>query len=240
MRRLLSIAAFFLVVAVVSARAQRGGMHSAGGSHGGFSGHSGFVGHGSGGPHFGGAGFGGSRLGSGFGSHVGPGSRSFSRGDHFHGERFHGRGFRRGCFGCFGYGYPYYSYYDPYWWYDSYSSYNADNERERLEADEMNSENLDEQRMREQDQDAYAQPRRGRMSVQASIPRREEESESPTTALVFLDQHVEEVKNYAIAGGTLWVFNDHQAGKKIPLAQLDLDATAKMNDDRGVDFQVPR
>jgi len=48
------------------------------------------------------------------------------------------------------------------------------------------------------------------------------------------------VRNYAIAGGTLWVLNDHQAGKKIPLAQLDLDATVKMNDDRGVDFQVPR
>jgi hypothetical protein len=47
------------------------------------------------------------------------------------------------------------------------------------------------------------------------------------------------VRNYAIAGGTLWVLNDHQAGKKIPLAQLDLQATVKMNDDRGVDFQVP-
>ena len=62
----------------------------------------------------------------------------------------------------------------------------------------------------------------------------------PPTALVFRDQHVEEVRNYAIAGGTLWVLNDHQAGKKIPLAQLDLQATVKMNDDRGVDFQVPR
>ena len=105
----------------------------------------------------------------------------------------------------------------------------------------MNAENLDEQRMREQDQDAFAQPRRGRMSVSAIVPRpREEENQAATTALVFLDQHVEEIKNYAIAAGTLWVLNDHQAGKKIPLAQLDLDATIKMNDDRGVDFQVPR
>jgi hypothetical protein len=60
-----------------------------------------------------------------------------------------------------------------------------------------------------------------------------------TTALVFRDQHVLEVRNYAISGGTLWVLND-QAAKKIPLAQLDLDATIKMNDDRGVDFQVPK
>jgi hypothetical protein len=34
------------------------------------------------------------------------------------------------------------------------------------------------------------------------------------------------------------VLND-QAAKKIPLAQLDIEATVKMNDDRGVDFQVP-
>jgi len=31
-----------------------------------------------------------------------------------------------------------------------------------------------------------------------------------------------------------------QAAKKIPLAQLDLPATVKMNDDRGVDFQIPQ
>ena len=60
----------------------------------------------------------------------------------------------------------------------------------------------------------------------------------PATALVFRDKHVEEVRNYAISGGMLWVLNE-QASKKIPLAQLDLDATAKMNDGRGVDFQVP-
>src|ERR1035441_5441193 len=61
----------------------------------------------------------------------------------------------------------------------------------------------------------------------------------PATALVFRDQHIEEVRNYAIAGETLWILND-KAAKKIPLAQLDLAATVKMNDDRGVDFQVPR
>ena len=60
----------------------------------------------------------------------------------------------------------------------------------------------------------------------------------PATALVFHDQHVEEVHNYAISGGMVWVLND-QAAKKIPLAELDIPATVKMNDDRGVDFQVP-
>jgi len=60
----------------------------------------------------------------------------------------------------------------------------------------------------------------------------------PETALVFRDQHVMEVRNYAISGGMVWVLNEDVA-KKIPLDQLDLDATVKMNGERGVDFQVP-
>jgi hypothetical protein len=36
----------------------------------------------------------------------------------------------------------------------------------------------------------------------------------------------------------VWVLNENVA-KKIPLDQLDLDATVKMNGERGVDFQVP-
>ncbi len=75
--------------------------------------------------------------------------------------------------------------------------------------------------------------------LQADVEARNRpKSEEPATALVFRDQHVEEVHNYAIAGGTLWILND-KAAKKIPLARLDIPATVKMNDDRGVDFQVP-
>jgi hypothetical protein len=75
--------------------------------------------------------------------------------------------------------------------------------------------------------------------LQADVEARNRPKEQePATALVFRDQHVEEVHNYAIAGGTLWVLSD-AAAKKIPLAQLDIPATVKMNDDRGVDFQVP-
>jgi hypothetical protein len=96
-------------------------------------------------------------------------------------------------------------------------------ERQRLREDE--------DRDRERDQDLY---------TRRSRPRVEERSPAgPATALVFRDKHVEEIRNYAIAGGTLWVLND-QAAKKIPLAQLDLAATARMNDDRGVDFQLPK
>lgn len=79
-----------------------------------------------------------------------------------------------------------------------------------------------------------------RLQEDVEARNRPKAEEEPATALVFRDKHIEEVRNYAIAGGTLWVLNDNQTGKKIPLADLDLVATAKMNDERGVEFQVPK
>lgn len=63
-------------------------------------------------------------------------------------------------------------------------------------------------------------------------------SDQPQTILVFKDGHQVEVANYAIVGSTLF---DLTAGhrQKIALADLDLTATAKQNDDRGIDFQLP-
>lgn len=81
------------------------------------------------------------------------------------------------------------------------------------------------------DQDAYAQS--------SPAPRPEERMEaSPATVLVFRDQHRQEVQNYAIVGQTLWSFA-LQHTQKIPLSDLDLPATSKANDERGVDFRVP-
>ncbi len=60
----------------------------------------------------------------------------------------------------------------------------------------------------------------------------------PPTVLIFKDGHQSDVLNYAIVGDTLF---DFAAGRtrKILLADLDLPATHKANDDRGVDFQMP-
>ncbi len=60
----------------------------------------------------------------------------------------------------------------------------------------------------------------------------------PVTVLVFKDGHKAEVQNYAIVGDTLFEFSDNRT-HKIQLADLDLTATQKANDDRGVDFQLP-
>jgi hypothetical protein len=60
----------------------------------------------------------------------------------------------------------------------------------------------------------------------------------PSTVLVFKDGHQVDVVNYAIVGDTLFNFADGRT-RKILLADLDLPATHKANDDRGVDFQIP-
>jgi len=60
----------------------------------------------------------------------------------------------------------------------------------------------------------------------------------PATVLVFRDQHRQEIQNYAIVGQTLWTFAP-QRTQKIPLSELDIPATQKANDERGVDFRLP-
>jgi len=60
----------------------------------------------------------------------------------------------------------------------------------------------------------------------------------PTTTLIYKDLHKADVQNYAIVGDTLFAF-DGSLTHKIPLAELDLTATRRANDDRGVEFQLP-
>jgi hypothetical protein len=139
--------------------------------------------------------------------------------------------------------YPYYGYY-PYGFYDPYysgymgSGYQREDDSADADAGQYSAAPSREDDGLQRDvQNLSGKIDRLQADVEArNRPRTEQE---PMTALVFRDQHVEEVRNYAISGGTLWVLNE-KAAKKIPLAQLDLDATAKMNDNRGVDFQVPK
>ena len=60
----------------------------------------------------------------------------------------------------------------------------------------------------------------------------------PSTVLVFKDGHQLEVGNYAIVGTTLYDLSDGRS-RKVQLADLDLGATLKENDQRGVEFQLP-
>jgi len=60
----------------------------------------------------------------------------------------------------------------------------------------------------------------------------------PTTLLVYRDGHQMEAQNYAILGTTVWVFSDHMT-RRVRLADLDLAATERVNEKRGVDFVIP-
>ncbi len=75
-------------------------------------------------------------------------------------------------------------------------------------------------------------------SVQMPAPPPAPEAPQPTSILVFLDGHKIEVTNYAILGDTLYDLTPGHP-RKIALAMLDLNATEKLNSDRGLDFNVP-
>jgi hypothetical protein len=62
--------------------------------------------------------------------------------------------------------------------------------------------------------------------------------DQPQTTLVFKDGQRLDVENYAIVGNTLYDLTPGHR-RKVALAELDLTATAKENDDRGIDFQLP-
>jgi hypothetical protein len=63
-------------------------------------------------------------------------------------------------------------------------------------------------------------------------------ADQPATLLVFKDGRQMEIRNYAIVGDTLVDLTEGHR-RKVPLAELDVEATAKQNDDRGIDFSLP-
>jgi hypothetical protein len=165
-------------------------------------------------------------------------------------HNFNRFGFRNGCswYGCRYYGgYPWWGYggyWDPWWWWNSDSDYDQDYYNNLAAAQQMDEQSLEEQQMLRQedadgDQDAYNQN-----AYRQPAPRQQAPAEKdgaafmPATILVFRDQHRREVDNYAIVGQTIWVFAPKQA-ERIPLSQLDVDATVKANEDRGVTFRLP-
>lgn len=81
------------------------------------------------------------------------------------------------------------------------------------------------------DAEAYAAP-----PPAAPTPPAEVKPGEPTV-LVFRNGKQQEVTNYAIMGDTLYVFD--QSRRRIALADLDIAATVKANDDRGLEFKMP-
>ncbi len=88
--------------------------------------------------------------------------------------------------------------------------------------------------------DSYVPPAQDAIAAHPIPAADSPEPESPPdpTTLVFKDGHQMEVGNYAIVGQTLYDLTPGHP-RKIALADLNLPATEKQNDDRGVSFQLP-
>ena len=253
MRRWLFITALgasLLATPVWAQRGGRGGM-SMGGGRGGFS-----SGGGSFAPHGGGYGHGTSYGGA---SHAGAywegGSRGWSGGA-WNGSGWHGSypyrpwGYRPWGYGYGGWGWPGWGWYGGLGWYDSSyaydsypdtyaaqtypsyvyvspdnSSYYAQNSQaQQQEIDRLNNEMAALRAQRESPKSAEQPQAKAQIHAE--------------TVLIYHDGHAEEVENYAIVGKTIWVFNEARA-RKISLSDLDLPATNKDNEDRGIDFVLP-
>ncbi len=83
---------------------------------------------------------------------------------------------------------------------------------------------------------ADARPAQTQPPPQEQSAVREAKPNEPSV-LVFRDGHQQEVANYAIMGQTVYVFDKRT--QKIALADLDVPATTKANDDRGLEFKIP-
>lgn len=88
--------------------------------------------------------------------------------------------------------------------------------------------------------DAYARTSRAPETESASASPAPDASvpDQPQTVLMFKDGRQLEVQNYAVVGDMLY---DLTPGRhhKIAIADLDLSATTKQNDERGIDFRLP-
>lgn len=156
----------------------------------------------------------------------------------FHERRFaHGRHHLHRPFAVYspyygGYAYAPYAY--PYYLNDDDYSDSADYREPASDYRNNDYRDNDDRQVLEQDYRA----RLDRPQAQASEHSPEPVASQPSTVLVFKDGRQEEVLNYAIVGSTLYDLSDGRS-KKVQLADLDLSATAKENDERGVEFRLP-
>src|SRR5271165_1651804 len=246
---IMALGAALLAIPMWAQRGGRGGM-SMGGGRGGFSSGGGsFASHGGGYGH--GSGYG--------GAYWGGGSRGWNggawNGSGWNGSYRYRYPYRSWGYGSWGYGYggwgwPWWGWYGGLDWYgssyvyDSYpgtyavqtypsyvyvspdnSSYYAQNSQaQQQEIDRLNNE-VAALRAQQESQKPAQQPQ-SKAQIHAE------------TLLIYRDGHAEEVVNYAIVGGTIWVFDEVRA-KKIRLSDLDLPATKRDNEDRGIDFVLP-
>ncbi len=229
---LLSLASF--------AWGQRGGFHGGGGVHGG----GGFAARGALRAGSGSAPRGGMRAGG--MAFVGP-TRWFRAGSNFRrpergpriiiGDFRRGRDFGRRRFYPYG-AYPVYGWYSPFLWDWETSSYDSRNDYSDRYA-ELQYQTAAEINRLAEEVEQLREERTGVAEQQSPRPLTQPEAEQDLPViLVFLDKHIQEIHNYAVANETVLAFDGTRV-RKYPLIDIDLAATMKLNDERGVRFDVP-
>ena len=156
---------------------------------------------------------------------------------HHHHRRFFSPTFPFGFFGGF-YAAP--AFYDSSMY--SYGSYDYANDPYYQQTQQLQQEvnrlGNEVQQLREQQAEVLSRPTIREAPVPPESAKEAKPSPPIVTTLIFRDGHKQTIGNYAIVGPTLWILDEQQA-KKIPLAQLDIPATRKTNEDHGVDFGLP-
>lgn len=151
------------------------------------------------------------------------------------GNRFH---HHNRFFGGWGYGYSIYGGYYP--WLDTYS-FDQEYAAGVSSVYQYNQQALIEQRLdRIEDRvDALLDSLQSRPPQAPPPPPPAKPEPSSAATFVFRDGHSEQVQNYAIVGQTLWIFSEEHA-RKVPLAQINPEATDKANEQRGIDLHLPK
>jgi hypothetical protein len=84
---------------------------------------------------------------------------------------------------------------------------------------------------------------RGPSSVRSSSPGESNQSQLPPAVLVFRDGHREQVQDYVIASGKLYLRGDYWRDgywtRTVELATLDVPRTLSANQENGVNFVLP-
>lgn len=162
-----------------------------------------------------------------------PSVTSLGFGEFHHG--FHDRNFefRRHRHHFDGFGFPFYGgYYAPYY----YPYYLSDEDYSGQPAgyDYRDPRDYDDRQVLNDDYRADLKSPREPQTQSGPEP----VADQPSTILIFKDGHQLEIANYAIVGPTLYDLSDGRT-RRVQLADLDLPATVRENDDRGIQFQVP-
>jgi len=178
------------------------------------------------------------------------------------GARFNGGGHIRGPFvgrgngvgvvvPSFGYGYPGFGYYDPFLaagpyapYYPSYAEQYPASDYVTAQAPSYDSNQVNQLTSEvEQLRDEIYRLRQQSTPQIFNAPPFEQPLPSTRpalpTLLIFRDGRQIEAQGYAVVGQTIWILSE-QTSTRVPLSDLDIEATQRANAERGVRFLLPR